>query len=354
MLLRASSNLWYSGISNLQGLEDHAKSDDLSPKEQEENLRSEKSISIKREKQDSALDNINALPVIKSTCGLSRLPNELLDMIFQSLDIKDVFVLGLQCQNFWNVAQKHIRAYLAFPCGIWAGNRIICVGDYTESKDYPPNVLTESEKAKFEGGLSESESGDEDYEHFFSNLYGLADARYQEVREWQSNLARELIGHAFELGEWHRLPKSSRSQISNDLLGYKLSDLYPEDQPWVLRNLTTHEYVRSEAVAIKPEHIHGPNIDFFGFAQVLCSRICWSTTGWSKDRDTHRGVWAGHRFDITTLDRLKQGAMECTEWKDVSEEVMNEMEIVFSESLGSNWRDILQRQFTSVGFGERG
>ena len=307
-IICASSNEWYSGTSNLQGVRDPTKSDDLSP--------------------NSALNNINALPVTKSICGLLGLSNELLDMIFHNLEIEQVFVLGLQSQNLWNVARKHIRASLASSCGLWAGNRIMCVGEYLESEDYPPSVLTESEEAEFKDGR---------FEHFGSSLYDLADARYQEVREWQPDLANRLIDHASSLGEWHRLPESSQSRIRDDLLSDKLSDLYPEDQPWVLRNLTTQEYVRSEAIAIKPEHIHGPNIDVLGFGHVVCSRVCWSAADWSEDRGIHRGVWAGHRFDITTLDRLKQGSMESSEWKDVSEEVWDEMEIEWTERLGSDW-----------------
>jgi len=40
----------------------------------------------------------------------------------------------------------------------------------------------------------------------------------------------------------------------------------------------------------------------------------------------HRGLWAGHRFDITIIDRHKQGSLEGTEWKDISEKVVNEVE----------------------------
>lgn len=265
-------------------------------------------------------------------------------MIFENLDIEQVFVLGLQGQNYWNVARRHIQAYLMSPCGSWAGTRIICGGDDSEWGDYPSKVLTESEEAELEVGLSESIFGD-DVTSYRINLFGFADARYQTAKEWQSHLVTYLIGHAAELGEWHRLPDFSRSRIRDDLRKCKLSDLYPEDQSWVLRNLTTQEYVRSEAIAIKPEHIHGPNIDFFGFGQVVCSRICWSTAGTLRDDtsgdDINRGVWAGHRFDITTLDRLNQGFVEGTEWTDVSEEVMNEIDRLLSQMDGSNWRESL-------------
>ena len=148
------------------------------------------------------------------------------------------------------------------------------------------------------------------------------------------------------LGEWHRLPTFRRARICDELRRYKLFDFYPADQPWILRNLTTQEYVRFEAIAIKPEYIHGPNIDVLGFGEVVWSRVCWSTeTDCSMDYTDkiHRGLWAGHRFDITTLDRHKQGSLKGTEWKDVSEEVADEVEIIWRKEFGSDWRDIIQR-----------
>jgi len=299
------------------------------------------------------LDDVNVSPVIKDTCGLLRLPKELLDVVFQELDIVQVFVLGLQTRYLWNVAWTHIQAYRASSCGSWAGKGIICVGDYLEPADYPPDLLTKIEKEELQKGFDNSElrdddTSDEDSTDFVSsptNLYHLAAARYQQVREWPDSLARELLAEATLLGEWHRLPTSRRTLIRDDLTRYQMSDLYPEDQPWILRNLTTHEYVRSEAIAIKPEYIHGPNIDVLGFGEVVWSRICWST---ATDRSTeytdniHRGSWAGHRFDITTLDRHRQATLDRTEWKDVSEEVANEVEKIWCEGFGSDWRDKIQ------------
>lgn len=343
------------------------KNDSLSQEEQEENLIPTESQIIKRKRgnspdptereqksRKSPLDDINVLPLIKSTCELSRLPIELLDIIFQKLDIEHVFVLGLQTQHFWNVARRHIQAYCASSCGPWAGKGIICVGEYLEPTDYPPNMLTESEKEELQKGLNESEiwddvstdDGSTDFVSSPTNLYSLADARYQQVREWQYSLVDRLIGGAVLLGEWHRLPTFRRARICDELRRYKLSDFYPADQPWILRNLTTQEYVRSEAIAIKPEYIHGPNVDVLGFGEVVWSRVCWSTeTDCSMDYtdNVHRGLWAGHRFDITTLDRHKQGSLEGTEWKDVSEEVANEIERIWRKEFGSDWRDIVQR-----------
>lgn len=77
----------------------------------------------------------------------------------------------------------------------------------------------------------------------------------------------------------------------------------PKDQAWILRNLTTKEFVTSGGIALDEKFINGPFIRGIGFGEVVMSRTCWS----SSDRismtyrgQIHRGVWAGHRFDITT------------------------------------------------------
>jgi len=120
------------------------------------------------------------------------------------------------------------------------------------------------------------------------------------------------------------------------------SKYYPEDQPWILRNLTTKEFVRSEAIALRPEDIHGPRIEGLGFGEVVVSRISWSTSPTMSISDKskiHRGVWAGHRFDITTLARhVKETKGE--EWRDVSEEVAREIAGIWEDEYGPDWRRI--------------
>jgi hypothetical protein len=122
-----------------------------------------------------------------------------------------------------------------------------------------------------------------------------------------------------------------------------LDEYYPVDQPWILRNLTMKEYVRSVAVALKPEYIHGPNIEVLGFGGVVLSRICWSSSpnhSMRYDGDIHRGVWAEHRFDITTFARHERDT-KGEEWKDVSDEVLAEIARIWESMYGKNWRELL-------------
>ena len=290
----------------------------------------------------------------KSTCGLSRLPVELLDMVLKCLDLEEVFNLGIQTPYFWKVSCRHIQAHVAFGLGgSWAGEGVICAGGSSEPKDLPLNVLTEveregSQKLIRKSEYSDDESEDEDFDPDTTNLYDLAHDWYPEVdrpknlRDYRRFL---LLG---KLRDWPHLPSSFKAQISIELESYDLPNFYPDDQPWILRNLTTQEYVRSEAIAVKPEHIRGPHISGRGFGEVVMSRTCWSTDGacaMKNTHDIHRGIWAGHHFDIRTLESHRQGSLGLTEWKDVSEEVANEMDRLWTEEFGSDWRDHIHHDF---------
>lgn len=54
------------------------------------------------------------------------------------------------------------------------------------------------------------------------------------------------------------------------------------------------------------------------------------------DEDIHRGVWAGDRFDITTIDQIgvKDGEKQ---WTDVSDEVAKEMTEIWVGEYGNEW-----------------
>lgn len=139
------------------------------------------------------------------------------------------------------------------------------------------------------------------------------------------------------------------SQIS-DMYRYDAKDLYPPDRPWVLRNLTTKEYVRAEAIAISPEYIHGPEISYMGFGEVVLPRISWSAEADPEARhpaNLRQGVWAGHRFEIITLDRHQQCLRYESRWKDISTEVAAELARTREAQFGKDWRDTVVKRAKS-------
>jgi hypothetical protein len=126
-------------------------------------------------------------------------------------------------------------------------------------------------------------------------------------------------------------------------------EYFPTDQPWVLRNLTTKQFVRSEAIALKEEFIRGPDISVLGFGEVVLSRICWSSSnafGIEEPANICRGIWAGHCFDITTLAKHQEETRNGGGWTDASDEVAKEIATIWESYLGADWREILCKKRT--------
>jgi len=262
----------------------------------------------------------------------SGLPVELLELVFNDLRIEDVLTLSLVSRYFWSVGEKHIQTYVLSSLAPWAGEAIVCVGDGIKQGDYPPGMLT----AKEENDLHECLRN----KNLPTNLSSFVDlcAWIRGDVSPSTTLLRKLL----KSEQYHSMLDSDRFQLLNTVWP-DLSQFYPKDQFWILRNLTTKVYVRSEAIALEPAHIHGPNIDFIGFGEVILSRTCWSTDSsisMEYEGNIHRGIWAGHCFDITTLGRHRQDA-NCDEWIDVSEDVAKEIASIWESEYGSNWREII-------------
>jgi hypothetical protein len=270
---------------------------------------------------------------------LSNLPVELHDLVFEELGIRDVFHLAFTNKYFWKVGQRHIQNF--FVLGPWAGQSVICLGDSLPPDAGLPEVLTEPEEEAVRRVLCEYSKG-----HGRIELTNLRDfpGRRDCCDDLGEYLRRELAYH-MSGPEPYRNYMSMRWAVMNCVSTPDLSRFYSQSEPWILRNLTTKEYVRSEAIALKPEYIRGPYIDALGFGEVIISRICWSTdssVSTPYEGGLHRGIWAGHRFDIRTLaSHEKLTKAEEKKWNDISEEVIKEIEIIWECEFGSDWRRLL-------------
>ncbi|KAI8945081.1 hypothetical protein F4801DRAFT_584775 [Xylaria longipes] len=122
---------------------------------------------------------------------------------------------------------------------------------------------------------------------------------------------------------------------------------FPQDQQWILRNLTTKQIVRSAAIALSPDDIHGPSIDILGFGDAVMSRIFWSTDSYGgmeyDPTNLTRGTWAGYCFDTTTLSRHEAETCEA-EWSDASK-VRRDIASIWGCRYGPNWRDVIRKEY---------
>lgn len=103
----------------------------------------------------------------------------------------------------------------------------------------------------------------------------------------------------------------------------------PEDcnHQLILRNLTKKQYVRDDPTSTT-------------LGTVLLARICWSSDPSRsmayEGHDLTRGVWAGDRFDITTLDRLEEDESTSGLWTTLARKFTTRWHVSCKASLAQN------------------
>ncbi|KAI0550305.1 hypothetical protein F4679DRAFT_542870 [Xylaria curta] len=271
----------------------------------------------------------------------SNLPTDIHDLVFDHTEfIEDVICLGLTNEYFLTLARRHLDNFFMSLLGTWSGMNIVCVGDDVEPDDYPARLFSTEELDALRPLRTDVWRGNPPWYCQCNTPFALshfAEASVSDIEDFVDprTKARDLLRYCESQGTgkdptfaargWRIIPEAST--------------YFPEDQLWILRNLTTKEFVRPEPIAIKPEYIHGNNISVIGFGQVVMLRTCWSSAP-SNVRINNtigppRGVWAGHRFDITTLAEHEAG-IDSAEWTDVSDEVAREISDAWRYEFGTD------------------
>ncbi|KAJ8126269.1 hypothetical protein O1611_g7372 [Lasiodiplodia mahajangana] len=227
--------------------------------------------------------------------------------------------------------------------GTWSGANFVCVGEEVEPDDYPAGLFSAEELDELRPLRTNLRRCDDGWDYVQCNtpfaLSHYADPSVSDITDFVDPRveARRLLEHCesrdrsndpvFVARGWRIIPRDSI--------------YFPCDQPWILRNLTTKEFVRSEAIAIKPEYVQGPTISVVGFGEVIVLRTCWSssqsTVRLNNISSLPRDVWAGHHFDITTLAK-HEGEAGSAGWSDVSDEVATEIAEVWGHEFGADIR----------------
>ncbi|KAM0473216.1 hypothetical protein ACHAPX_008268 [Trichoderma viride] len=255
----------------------------------------------------------------------------------------DAISLGLAFPQFRDIIRSRIHEHLRLLFGQWVNQEILCVGENTEPDDSPPIFSSEEELQP----ITQQQCLERDpstQEVISIESATLCDYTRTGVSEVQKEPC--MLDEIFRLRE-HLI--SRRWCTNADLITLGLRprsdrEFLPTNEPWILRNLTNKQFIRSEAIALKPEFIHGPDINVIGFGEVLLLRICWSSApavGMEDPTNICRGVWAGHRFDITTLARHQKETGDEDDWVDVSDEVAEEIATIWRSNFGADWREFL-------------
>ncbi|KAJ7205976.1 hypothetical protein GGX14DRAFT_457827, partial [Mycena pura] len=192
----------------------------------------------------------------------------------------------------------------------WAGDRIVCVGDYLCNEDIPEAVLSAEEKKDL--------LLDEDNER---TLYGCP------FHEMTKPLSESFLTLLSEQDDWSLYPDI---RVFRQLCEDSPMLLNPLPAPRVLRNLTRQQYVRESAIFALHDKYRGTMDEMEGveLSEVLLFWICLSSdpsTSMAYGGDIHRGVWAGDRFDVVSADWLETASG----WTDASDEALKEVEAIW-------------------------
>ena len=194
---------------------------------------------------DTTASNVNlrlySAKVFKACSKLSaleKLSNELLDLIIQHLAPKkaDIVALGLSSRHLWLMILHHIHAGYLKAKSPWAGKMIAFQGSY--STDLPEPFK--------ETGLVESITGSptswfgnmcQARRFFWAHRYEAMATPYSQEAEWITAVRSHQ--------EDSKIPEACWWTIEEVL---ECSYLFPKNQEWLLRNLTSRETVSSKVL----------------------------------------------------------------------------------------------------------
>ncbi|KAJ6488944.1 hypothetical protein C8R45DRAFT_249483 [Mycena sanguinolenta] len=274
--------------------------------------------------------------------ALVNLHVELIQEIHYDLeDIRDIICLSVTCQALWEVGRREIyrRVALLIKAFSWAGDRIMCVGEYLQNDDIPSHILTAAETDEFtrleptfqptrleldlepwydDWGIDVPPEHYNLYSYPFSGIPLRGHGKFN-MHEFlnRSNLPFYFHGRLRALVDLD----FAISQSTKSAMG-------------ILRNLSRHQYVRESTLSRWQGRSKKD-----GFGEIVLSRICWSSDPFASmtyKGDIHRGVWAGDRFDIVPSEWLEGLDNDGGLWTDVSEEVLAEISLIWASGSTSD------------------
>ncbi|KAJ7279165.1 hypothetical protein C8J57DRAFT_1465345 [Mycena rebaudengoi] len=225
---------------------------------------------------------------VSASMTLINLPVEIVHEVYSHIELLlDIACLSITCQVLYKIG-------LAAE-STWAGDRIICAGEFLANEDIPAGILTAAETAELEDSASYL------HEDVPCQLFYLP---YPKERTKELPFTMQTIWTV-------HCPFSERSPSSTVDEGDVLRDLcWSTPLPSAvaaatssLRNLSRKEYVRESALRDMLAKYTGTNVLMteVGLGQVAVIRICFSSDDSGTkayDAPIHQGVWAGDRLDI--------------------------------------------------------
>lgn len=271
--------------------------------------------------------------------NLSKLPRKLLALILDAVpDYVDLLCFSLTHNIVFELGYRNLvsRFIASSNAEGWAGDRIVCLSDATAVESLPPSIFTTSEYDTLRA-WSDSNVPDGRILTYFQSVAGFHEPEFD-----ASCGVRDICGPE----SWQRIvglgaskwPTPERWKLLELLLiqhymgfcYWQKPETFAED-PWVLCNLSKRIYIRTDAKCLpwyKPRRqTKGAGIMEQQFIDVLTMKTVCAQDFFS-DHVALRGnfgEWAGDRFEITTISRLRPGVDGEAEWEDVTGRVEAEL-----------------------------
>lgn len=256
--------------------------------------------------------------------ALECLPPELITLILDELllEKRDIVSLGLASTTLWMHILRHVWRDVSREMAPLAGVEIACIGSHVV--DLPNGFVKENLVAPTVSIC------DCDRTSEAAKINWAAVSTYTPIEPSAGDAWRAALEahHASDAN----IPVVTFRRLRSELASTcSTSRCCPRGTPWVLRNLTTKEYVRCRPPRAAPAksraYVDHPDVRL-SIDDVLLKCISWTRAAPSKwDKESlylHHGMWAGHCFDIVPL-RQQSKLNVNDEWKDRTYEVVREM-----------------------------
>jgi hypothetical protein len=303
-----------------------------------------------------------------ATAFIEQLPNELLDQILDYLsesgDRKDMLALGLSSSLLWRLVVHRAQADYARTASVWVGKPVLFSGQANpyERRPHPWSEV-----------LSERHPLTREKLSVYHTLGIVGAMRFDPNAPQTPDMQQHLSRSAGQ--QWAEALESANgsdwiSPAVSDFIHQDLSPaMYPQDRVWILRNLTTCEFIRSDKLepashqkdvfessiptstsvktssagrarallkqgvaafsrryrdkqkaSAKWTQSINPDLTPLTFAQIFLVLACYSIVPPDDEEclGFQEGRWAGHTFDIVTAD-VHNAEATAYDWADVSE-----------------------------------
>ncbi|KAG6834060.1 hypothetical protein H0H93_012223, partial [Arthromyces matolae] len=282
---------------------------------------------------------------------IGQLASETICQILDRVEIlPDLLSFMSTCQRLWDIGRPLLAAKVDDIYGTsWAGDRLLILGDYGTFDDLPDGMLQDSELEFINSFVVDYYTSEfqvlkelqrRNHHRNFDAEEDLAGRVWREGKVMYSDGPFEDdFSHGtgvFASSQWEQYYHSyslfdmNRSLALRSLVTFKDQDLRRAfyKGTMVLRNLTTKEFISWKSFTSDDISALKLDLDKLSFEHLLYRRLLWSSDSsmhlwYSETLKLHRGVWAGHRFDVCHIRNVRdEDGLAMDDWKDVSKEVL--------------------------------